>query len=358
MIPLFRPSCTDAEVDAVTATLSSGWWGMGPKVAEFEAAFAAYTGTGHAVAMNSASAALQLTLEALVATGGEVIVPALTFVSTGLAALRNGSRVVFADVDEDTLCVDWDDVVAKRTAETRAAIPVWYGGTLAPPAGWSAELAGLPVIEDCAHAAGTGGAGWMGDAACWSFHAVKNLACGDGGMVTTDDADLAAKLRALRWCGIDKSTWERDQGRYGWDYDIPEPGWKAHMNDLTASLGLAQLGRLDDMNESRRRLVRQYLEALKDLGWLRLPEYREGSASHLFVARVDDRDRFVDHMLSKGVSAGVHYKPLNTYPMFGPYQPLPVTDRVWKTLVTLPLFPDMTDGEHEQVVAAVRSFRP
>lgn len=359
MIPLFRPSCTDAEVEAVTAALRSGWWGMGPRVAEFEREFAAYVGAEHAVAVNSASAALQLALEGLGITGGSVIMPALTFVSTGLAALRNGCRVIFADIDEDTLCINWADAVVKAVTDTRALIPVWYGGTVnrqATPHWWPH----IPVIEDCAHAAGSARAGQIGDAACWSFHAVKNLAAGDGGMITTSDPDLAARLRALRWCGIDRSTWERDQGRYGWDYDIPQPGWKAHMNDLTAALGLAQLARLDDMNAQRRKLACRYADELGSLGWLRLPQVDDESANHLFVVRVDagDRDRFIRHMLDSGVSAGVHYKPLTAYPMFGPRQELPVTDRVWKTLVTLPLFPDMTGAEHGQVVAAVKRFRP
>jgi perosamine synthetase len=194
--------------------------------------------------------------------------------------------------------------------------------------------------------------------ACWSFHAVKNLAAGDGGMVTTSDDELDAKLRRLRWCGIDRSTWDRQEKRYGWEYDIREPGYKAHMNDLTAALGMAQLSRLGALNASRRLLVRRYRDELKDLDWMRLPTYREGSAWHLFAVRVPEtsRDPFIGHMLDAGVSAGLHYKPLNTYPVFGRHQPLPVTDRVWKTLVTLPLFPDMTDAEFGQIVAAARSF--
>ena len=356
VIPLFRPSVTDAEIAAVTDTLRSGWWGEGPRVAQFEAAFAGYTGAAHAVAVSSCSAALQLALEAMGVTGGEVIVPALTFVSTGLAALRNGCRVVFADIDEDTLCIDWQDAGRKTTPQTQAVIPVWYGGTVTLPVPWRSSWR---IIEDCAHAAGSAAAGGLGDAACWSFHAVKNLACGDGGMVTTEDPELAARVRALRWCGIDKSTWARDQGRYGWDYDIPGPGWKYHMNDLAASLGLAQLARLDEMNEARRRLVRAYIEELKAIGWLRLPEYRELCSWHLFAVRVGARDAFVDHMLASGVSAGVHYKPLTHYPWFGTDPAsLPVTERAWRTLVTLPLYPDMTQAEQEQVIAAVRAFRP
>lgn len=360
MIPLFRPSCTDLEVRYVTEALRSGWWGMGPKTEEFEDRFATFAGARHAVAMNSGTAALTLTLEALGVTGGEVIMPALTFASTALAALRNGCRVVFADVDEDTLCIDWQDVTLRRTSETRAVMPVWYGGTVAPPAPvlWPA-LAGLQVVEDCAHAAGSHGAG-RAHTACWSFHAVKNLAAGDGGMVTTDDADVAARLRELRWCGISRSTWERDSGApYGWEYDITVPGHKAHMNDLTAALGLAQLERLDEMNKARAGRVRQYLDAFAGLGWLRLPAWREGSSWHLFYVRVDAavRDELIGHLLASGVSAGVHYKPLNRYDVFGPPVRLPVTDRAWRELVTLPLFPDMTDAEFDQVVAAVRGFR-
>lgn len=360
MIPLFRPSCTDLEVRYVTDTLRSGWWGMGPRVQEFEERFAAWAGTTYAVAMNSATSALQLTIEALGITSGEIIVPALTFASTGLAALHNGCQVVFADIDEDTLCLDWADVARRLTPQTRAVIPVWYGGTVVPPpAALWLELADLEIVEDCAHAAGSPGTGQTGTA-CWSFHAVKNLAAGDGGMVTTSDGKLAERLRLLRWCGISKSTWERDQGRYGWDYDILLPGHKAHMNDLTAALGLAQLERLDDLNKARRSRARQYMDALEGVPWLQLPPWREDSAWHLFPVRVPApaRDHLVDHLLSQGVSAGVHYKPLNTYPMFGPRQDLPVTDRVWRTLITLPLFPDMTDAELRRVVAAVRTFMP
>jgi perosamine synthetase len=356
MIPLFRPSCTDLEVRYVTETLRSGWWGMGPRVAEFEERFARYTGAAHAVAVNSGTAALQLACEAADVAGGEVIVPALTFASTALAAVHAGARVVFADVEEESLCLDWRDAGRRMTPATRAVVPVWYGGTVTPRSApwWPPGF----IIEDCAHAAGSAGVGRQGVLACWSFHAVKNLATGDGGMITTDDAGLASQLRELRWCGISRSTWERDKGSYGWEYDITRPGHKAHMNDLTAALGLAQLERLDDLNKARRDIVARYLEALGGLPWLRLPQWREGSSWHLFVARVEERDAFIDHMLAAGVSAGVHYKPLNTYPVFGGHQPLPVTDRVWKTLVTLPLFPGMTDSEVTQVVDAVRGFCP
>jgi perosamine synthetase len=300
--------------------------------------------------------ALELSLVALEAKGS-VILPALTFVSTGLAALHNGNKVVFADVDEDTLCIDWADVAAKRTRRTQTIVPVWYGGTVEPVPDWAAN-----VVEDCAHATGSLGAGKQGRVACWSFQAVKNLAAGDGGMITTDDIDLASKLRALRWCGIDRSTWDRDKGQvYGWDYNVIAPGYKAHMNDITAALALAQLARLDELNLARKIRVCRYLDnvgGLAGIDWLTLPKWNKDSSWHLFVVRVQERDRFIDHMLANGVSAGVHYKPLNTYDIFGPRQDLPVTDKVWRTLVTLPLYPGLSEEDQDKVIATVKSFTP
>ena len=355
VIPLFRPSCTDLEISYVTEVLRSGWWGMGPKTEELEEKFARYVGAGHAVAVNSATMALQLTCQALGVRGGEIIMPALTFASTGLAAVHNGARIVFADIDEDTLCLDPYDVADRQTRNTRAVIPVWYGGTVRMPSGYP----GVMTIEDCAHACGSLGAGKQGIAACWSFHAVKNLAAGDGGMITTDAPDLAARLRRLRWCGIDRSTWDRNRARYSWEYDIREPGHKAHMNDITAALALAQLERLDGMNAARRAIVRRYLEELDgERDWMRLPQWREDSSWHLFTIRVPagQRDAFIGHMATAGVTAGVHYKPLNTYPIFGSAV-LPVTDRVWQTLVTLPLYPDMTETDVSRVIDAARTWK-
>jgi perosamine synthetase len=359
VIPLFKPSCTDLEVRYVTDVLRSGWWGLGPKTAQLEHDFAQFAGAGHAVATSSATAALELALMAMDATGGQVIVPGLTFVSTGLAALYTSNTVVFADVDEDTLCIDWDDVAAKMTPHTKAIIPVWYAGTVGRPVpSWAAPY----VIEDCAHAAGSPGAGRRGRAACWSFHAIKNIAAGDGGMITTADTGMAERLRSLRSLGI-RSAWDSDKtAAHNWDYTVTVAGRKAYMNDITASLALAQLERLDELNQARKLAVLTYLDAFAfaDRGWLALPAWDDESSWHMFTVRVPaaDRDRFVDHLHAAGVSAGCHYKPLTSHPVFGPGCVLPVTDRIWRTLVTLPLYPDMTTAEQNTVIGAVLSFRP
>ena len=367
-IPLFKPSCTEEEIDAVNRVLRSGWWAMGPEVAAFEQEFAAYVGAGHAVAVNSATSALELAARACGIVNKTVVTPALTFVSTAQAMQHAGNKVVFADINEDDLCIDYADVERQvsENEDIGGVVPVWYGGTVVEPfdlPGYATHQPWptVPVIEDCAHAAGSSDAGKLGWASCWSFQAVKNLATGDGGMVTTDDPDVAERLRQLRWCGIDKSTWERDQGRYGWDYDIPADGEKMHMNDLTAALGRVQLSRLDDMNTTRWLRAVNYYDEFKDMWWLDTRCPLSFESNHLYVVRVpaEDRSRFIDHMISHDVSAGVHYKPLTHYPnLFPGKHNVPVTERVWQTMVTLPLFPDLTDGEQEQVIAAVKSFEP
>lgn len=371
MIPLFRPMLTgDAESAAVTRVLRSHWWALGPETEKFEEEFAAYTGTRYAVAVNSGTMALKLAARAMDLTDGLVVVPALTFISTALVMQQLSNKVVFADIDEDTLCLDWDEVLYKLRSQhahqgPRGVVPVWYGGHVQ-------HAPNLPavthVLEDCAHAAGSVLAGKIGRAAAWSFQAVKNLATGDGGMVTTDDEHIAREVRRMRWLGIDRTTWDRDKDSrvgYGWDYDISAlDGEKAHMNDIQAAIGRVQLAGLDVRNSLRRFIANTYRNYLKDLDWLELPPVRRDESSHLFVVRVKecDRDRFIQHMIRNDVSAGVHYKPLTHYkdksgePLFGLQDKLPVTERVWKTLVTLPLFPDMTNAEVDQVITAVRAF--
>lgn len=355
-IPIFRPDMGDKEISNVTEVMKSGWIGLGPKTAEFEQKFAKFVGAKYAVGLNSATAALDLAVKAHDIKDGEVIVPALTFISTALAAVYNNNKVVFADINEDTLCIDWEDVKRKITPKTKAVIPVHYSGTYAGSDDEVYANPNITIIEDCAHAVGTKKVGL--NTSCWSFHAVKNLATGDGGMITTNDKDIYEKLLPMRWCGIDKSTWDRSQKKYGWDYSIDTIGYKCHMNDLVAAIGLAQLERIDEMNNIRKLRVMEYIEELRDIKWMRLPKYSKNSSWHMMVARLDldDRDSFIDYMLAHGISIGVHYKPLNTYKMF-PNVKLPVTDRVWKELVTLPLFPSLSNEQFDYIIQTIRKYK-
>ena len=369
MIPVFRPSCGEEEIQLVTEVLRSGWWGLGPKTKAFEDQFARYVHASHASALNSATAALHLGLRALGIEGREVITTSMTFVSTNHAIVYNNATPVFADIQADTLNLDPDDIERRITPRTAAIIVVHYGGH---PCDMDriramAEARRIPVLEDAAHACGAWyrdrPIGSISELTSFSFHAVKNLATGDGGMLTTNDPDLDARIRRSRWLGINKDTWTRaEDGRhYAWAYNVEEFGFKAHMNDIAAAIGLAQLARLDRTNGRRRALAEKYSAALNHLPWLELPVEKPGvrSAWHNYVVKVDHREAFMKHLNDRGVSTGMHYIPNHLYDLYKPYRtPLPVTERVWSRLVTLPLFPDLTDVEADTVIDAVSSYKP
>jgi len=369
MIPVFRPSCGEEEIRLVTEVLRSGWWGLGPKTKAFEDEFARYVGAGHAVALNSATAALHLGLRALGVEGREVITPSMTFVSTNHEIIHNQATPVFADIQPDTLNIDPDDIERKITPRTAAIVVVHYGGHPCDLDRIRAIAAArrIPVLEDAAHACGARykdqPIGSISEMTSFSFHAVKNLATGDGGMLTMKDPEIDARLRRARWLGINKDTWTRaDDGKnYAWAYNVEEFGFKSHMNDITAAIGLAQLARLDQTNARRRAIAQRYSAAFSGLPWLERPVEKPGvrSAWHNYVVKVDRRDAFMKHLQERGVSTGMHYIPNHLYEIYKPYAtPLPVTERVWSRLVTLPLFPDLTDAETQTVIDAVTSFRP
>jgi perosamine synthetase len=225
---------------------------------------------------------------------------------------------------------------------------------------------GIRVIEDAAHACGGEYKGQKigslpSDATCFSFHAVKNLATGDGGMITVHDEELDRRLRRLRWMGITKDTWSRaeDVSKYSWYYNVEELGFKCHMNDITAAIGLVQLAKLERTNARRREIVTRYNEAFADLDWLETPVEKDyaRSAMHNYVVKLDDRDRFMAYLQEKGVATGMHYIPNHLYSMYQPYYTkLPVAESVWNRIVTLPLFPDLTDYQVDYIIAAVREF--
>jgi perosamine synthetase len=369
MIPVFRPFMNDEEIEAVAQVLRSGWIGLGPKTKEFEEQFAKYIGTRHAVALSSCTAALHLALNAMDIDSGEVITTPITFVSTVHAILYNNATPVFADVQEDTLNIDPSDIERKITAKTKAIIPVHYGGH-ACDMDEILDIAhqhDLCVIEDAAHACGAEykgkKAGSLGDIGCFSFHAVKNLATGDGGMITNNDDEIYEKLRKLRWVGINQDTYQRNIEGYSWHYDVDCLGFKAHMNDITASIGLVQLKRLDKVNAKRREIVNRYNEEFQKLEWLETPVERRyvKSSLHNYVIKVKhgDRNRLISHLGRKGISASVHYLPVYLHPFYrklGVKGDCVVANRVWETLVTLPLYPGMSEADIDTVINGVKSW--
>ncbi|MBK8048544.1 MAG: DegT/DnrJ/EryC1/StrS family aminotransferase [Anaerolineales bacterium] len=354
------------EIDAVAEVIRSGWIGLGPRTAEFERRFAEFCGVRFAVGVNSATAALDLALKLLhVGPGDEVIVPTITFVSTAHAVAYNGARPVFADVDPVTVNLDVADVARKLTPKTKAIIPVHYGGRPVDMDALREVAAGVSLIEDCAHAAGAryrglpvGGLGAIG---CFSFHAVKNLAMGDGGALTLNDAAWCERARRLRWLGIDKGTWDRtvlDQA-YWWQYQVDEIGLKCHMNDIAASIGLVQLDKLPRTNGRRREIVQRYFAGLADVAALELPlpdDDAYQSAWHIFQIKCPDRDALSVHLQEQGIATGVHYAPIHLYRCYGDPPVLKQAEALGGRLLTLPLYPDLTDDQVDYVIENIRAF--
>jgi perosamine synthetase len=367
MIGLFRPSLGDEEAAAVRDALASGWIGLGPRTAAFEERFARHVGAPFAIAVNSGTAALHLAMLALrLPADAEVVVPAMTFVSTAHAVVLAGARIVFADVDPETLNLDPADVERRLSPRTRAIVPVHYGGQ---PCAMDAlaELAAscaATLVEDAAHAAGARyrnrTVGSLSLLTCFSFHGVKNMTTGDGGCITTASAEHASHLRRLRWLGIDRDTWQRVRGTSGGsEYEVTDLGLKYQMNDIAAAIGLVQLAKLERMNARRRLLAARYDAALGDLGWLSVPVVRPDvtSARHNYAVQLDRRDELRAWLAERGIAAGVHYMPLHLHPFYRPVRgSLPAAERAWRRLLLLPLYPDLTDDEQEQVIRAVRAF--
>lgn len=357
-IKLFSPSLDNMELEMVADVLRSGWWGLGPVTEQFEKEFAKFVGAKYAVSVNSCTAALHLALRILKkkSLGGKIIVPAFTFLSSAVIGLYEGCRVEFSDIDEKTFCLDPSDVKKRIDKDTIAVITVHYGGRLAD----TSYDSNVPIIEDCAHAVGTKGAGRKGIMACWSFHPVKNIATGDGGMITTDDRNLAEKLKRLRWLGINLSTYDREKRGYSWEYNVKEIGYKYHSNDIMSAIGLSQLRRIKALNEKRKIIAERYMKELKKLPLI-LPA--ESGSWHLFVIRVEKkfRNKLVDFFRKNKISPGVHYKPLYYYPIFGlnpnkAKKELPITEKIWQEVISLPIHPDLTENEQKKVIDTLRKF--
>ncbi len=368
MIPVFKPSYNNDEIKAVSTVLKSGWVGLGPKTEEFEKRFAKYLNVKFAVGLNSCSAALQLAFKVLdLPENSEVITTSMTFISTNHAILQNNLKPVFCDIEPDTLNIDAEKVEALITPKTKAILCVHYGGHACDMALLRkiAKKHKLFLIEDCAHA--TGGEykgkklGTFGDLACFSFHAVKNLATGQGGMIVTNNSSFNQRLRRLRWMGISKDTWKRSEigSHYSWYYTVQEVGYLYYMCDIIAALGLVQLKKVDLLNRKRQKIGQIYRKAFKDIKGLEpltIKDYA-GTSQHNFVIKLENRDKFIEHLSKKGIATSVHYFPNHLYEIYKPYyKQLPVTEDVWRKIVTLPLYPDLKDKEIKHIISTIKDW--
>jgi dTDP-4-amino-4,6-dideoxygalactose transaminase len=361
----------------VLATLRSGWLGTGPRVAEFEGAMAAYrqVPAAHAVALNSCTAGLHLSLLAAgVGAGDEVITPALTFCSVVNVILHVGATPVLADVDPDSMTLDEQCLRAALTPRTRAVIPMHFGGR---PCEMDEILAvaqesGIAVIEDCAHSVEARyrdkPVGTLGDFSCFSFYATKNLATGEGGMVIARDAAQAGRIRRLALHGLSRDAWRRYSADGFQHYDVVECGFKFNMMDLQAAIGICQLQRLESAWQQRAAQWSLYQDAFADLPVVRpasVPAHMR-HAHHLYTLLVDDaqcgldRDGLIKRLHACGVGSGVHYRALSemTYyqeRMGWKPQDTPVSTDIGRRTLSLPLGPKLAYADVDRVIEAVRS---
>lgn len=327
-MPFCVPDITDAEVQAVSDTVRSGWWAKGPRTIEFEKRFAEYVGAKYCVGVNSCTAALHLALMTQdIGPGDEVITTPLTFASSANTILHVGATPVFADIDPETGLIDPKEIEKKITDKTRAVVPVHYSGLAADigEIGRLCERYGLFLSEDAAHAVETRYNGELighhpQGAVSYSFYATKNLACGEGGALVTDDEEVYKKACILSCHGMSAGSWNRYGKSGSWRYDIEEPGFKYNMFDIQASLALAQLKRMDDMQRRRFEAVDVYEEAFRDVPQLRLqktPAYCHHSR-HLYILRIVperltiSRDQFIEELKARNVGVSVHFIALHT----------------------------------------------
>jgi perosamine synthetase len=366
MIQVFKPSTGKEEIEAVAEVLRSGWLGLGPKTTEFEKRFAQYIGANYAIGVNSCTSALDLALKLLSITkGDDVLVPTMTFVSTAHAVAYNLAIPIFCDIDERTLQIDIKEIEKKRTIRTKAVIPVHYSGRPCDMDKIKEAAGGLAIIEDAAHACGAEykgkKCGTLGDIGCFSFHAVKNLAMGDGGALTLNDKKMTQRAKRLRWVGIDKGTWDRTKldKSYWWKYYVDEIGLKCHMNDIAASIGLVQLGKLEAMNKRRTEIAQMYTREFERITEIEVPVGDDKdfkSSWHIYCVKCDKRDDLSVFLQSKGINTGVHYTPIHTYSCYGNNPSLPVAEQVSERILSLPIYPDLSNDEVQYVIKTIKGF--
>ncbi|MFT5086171.1 MAG: perosamine synthetase [Candidatus Latescibacterota bacterium] len=368
-IQIFKPWYDEAEYEALRQPLETGWLGYGPIAREFEERFAKYIGVKHAIALNSCTAALHLALMVSDVADSEVLTTSMTFVASNHAILLAGGKPVFCDIEADTLNLDVEDVARRITPQTKAILAVHYGGHACDMEALLklANKHNVPLIEDAAQACGGGYKGQklgsLGHIGCFSFESKKNLSTGDGGMLVTNDDAVADRVRKLRWMGISSDTWSRfNNGHAGraWEYDVEEVGFKYGMNDIAASLGMVQLGKLERGNALRLQIVQRYHEALASIDGiepLALKEYGQ-SACYSMVVRLDGREDLCDFLAARGIESAVHFYPNHLLPIYAAYRTevLPVVEREWQRILTLPLAPHLRPEQQERVIDALKAF--
>ena len=379
-LPFSRPSIGEDAIESVAESIRSGWVAMGPKVTQFEKAISEYVGSRYAISMNSATAGLHSSVMAMgIGPGDEVITTPMTFASTVNAVILAGARPVLVDIDRHSLNIDVNKIEQAVTPHTKAIIPVHFAGM---PCDMDAieEIAGrhnLMIIEDAAHALGASYKGrkigsdkGRGHVAVFSFHPTKNITTAEGGMVCTEDEDIAEYLSVFRQNGMSKGAWNRYSSSGNTHYDVPMPGLKYQMSDIQAAIGLSQMKRLDSFNRRRREICAEYekeLSGCPGISFQRSAGYEHVHNRHIFPILVDtaalgiDRDGFMRQMKERNVGTALHYNAIH---LFSGYAGVlgskrgdfPEAEYVSDRILSIPLFPAMTDDDVAYCIEAIREI--
>jgi perosamine synthetase len=366
LVPVSRPSIGNEELNGISEVFESGWLGLGAQVLELEQELQKFLGARNVVCTNTGTTALHLALDVLgLKRGDEVLVPAFTYVATTQAIAATGAKPVFCDINGDDLNIDPAEIKKKLTRKTKVILPVHYRGY---PCNMD-EIRELAdeytcfVVEDAAHAFGSKYKGKMigsfGDATCFSFDPIKNMTCGEGGAVAFQDQSLLERMQQKRILGIDKDTWSRYRNERSWFYDVVTSGYRYHMSNINAAIGLVQLKKFDAMNRCKIEVARRYDEAFSNIPGitlLRNDNYRD-IGLFIYVIRIEKcRNELMDHLTSLAVGSGIHYIPSHLFTYYRKRRlSLPITDRVYGEILTLPLFPDITDEQVNRVINAIRT---
>ena len=367
-IPFHKPSITAAEIKSVIDTLKTGWLTMGPKTISFELAFRKYIGSDFAISLNSATAGLHLSLNSIgVGKDDEVIVPTNTFVSTAEAVAYSGAKPVLCDIEPDHHNINTDIIESLITPKTKAIIPVHFAGN---PCNMDqifkiATSNNLRVIEDAAHALPTvykdQMIGTVSDATCFSFYATKTLTTGEGGMVTTNNLEIANKIRLQRLHGISGDAWNRYGKKNDWYYEVVDLGYKYNTTDLQASIGLVQLKKIEWMKEKRKKIAQKYIESFSGKIDFVKSLSNNQSSWHLFVIKIANRDQLYHKLKDAGIRTSVHFIPLHHHPYykkkFGFDGSLyPVANNIYNKSLSLPIYPSLTEEEVDYIIKNVIKY--
>lgn len=375
-LPYAIPLIDENDINEVVDTLKSGWVAKGPRTMEFEKRFAEYVGAKYAIAMNSATAALHIALIAAgIKAGDEVITTSMTFTATVNTIVHVGAIPVFVDIDPETGCIDANKIEEKITEKTKAIVPVHYTGHACDmdKIRAIADKYNLFVSEDAAHAIETYYKGNLigkkGDCASFSFYATKNICTGEGGMLTTNRDDIAEKARVMSLHGMSKAAWNRYGKGGSWRYDIEYPGFKYNMFDIQAALAKTQMDKLDFMQARRKEIVKAYNEAFNRLDGVKIPIERQYTTHswHLYILRLEldkltiDRDKFIELMGEDNIGTSVHFIPVHLMSFYRNNYgckegDLPLTEKYFDSIVSLPLYPKMTDRDVKDVIDVVMSI--